>query len=101
MADQSLWAYVLVFAGGLLTSFSPCILSMLPVMVGYAGGYSRPSGARGLALSLSFVTGMSITFAIPGLLAARAGTVFGQVGAGWYYLRQRWPSPWACTCWGY
>jgi cytochrome c-type biogenesis protein len=29
----------IIFAAGLLTSLTPCMLSMLPITIGYIGGY--------------------------------------------------------------
>ncbi|MBS4021509.1 MAG: hypothetical protein KGZ63_14110 [Clostridiales bacterium] len=86
LANTSILTYVIVFAGGLVTSFSPCILSMTPVMVGYIGGYSEGSRIKGFLMSLSFVTGLAVTFAILGFIASYFGLFFGRIGAGWYYL---------------
>ncbi len=83
---RSTLTFFLIFLGGLITSISPCILSMVPLLVGYIGGYSEGTKAKGFTLSFSFVTGMSLTFATMGFVAAYFGRVFGQVGAVWYYI---------------
>ncbi len=79
-------AFVLVFLGGLLTSISPCILSMIPVMVGYIGGYSQPNKGRGFLLALCFVLGLAVTLAVLGVVSALLGKIFGQIGGIWLYL---------------
>lgn len=79
-------AFILVFLGGVITSISPCILSMIPVLIGFIGGYGQISKFKGFTLSLAFVVGMSTTFAALGLLAASLGMVFGQIGSVWYYI---------------
>ncbi|MFO7951482.1 MAG: cytochrome c biogenesis protein CcdA [Bacillota bacterium] len=84
--QRSLFTLALVFAGGVLTSFSPCILSMVPLLVSYIGGYSEGPKSRGFFLSFSFVVGLAVTFAILGFIAAGFGQVFGEVGQFWYYL---------------
>jgi cytochrome c-type biogenesis protein len=84
--ERSAFTFFLVLLGGLITSISPCILSMIPLLVGYIGGYSEGSKTRGFKLSFSFIVGMSLTFAIMGFVAAYFGRVFGQVGTVWYYI---------------
>lgn len=84
--DAGIYSLLLVFLGGVVTSLSPCILSMLPVMVGYIGGYAQPSKGRGLVMSSMFVLGLGVTFAILGVLAASLGKIFGQIGTGWFYI---------------
>jgi cytochrome c-type biogenesis protein len=86
VGERNLLTFFLVFLGGLITSISPCILSMVPLLVGYIGGYGEGSKSRGFSLSLSFITGMALTFAILGFIAAYFGRVFGQVGVVWYYI---------------
>ncbi len=84
--QRSLLALGLVFLGGLITSISPCILSMVPLLVSYIGGYGEGPRSRGFFLSLSFVTGLAVTFAILGFAAAAFGRVFGEIGEVWYYI---------------
>jgi len=86
LADGGLLIFLLVFLGGLITSLSPCILSMLPVMVGYVGGLEQSSKTRGFMASGAFVLGLAVTFALLGVVASLLGKVFGQIGSVWSYL---------------
>jgi cytochrome c-type biogenesis protein len=81
-----LLAFFLLFLAGILTSFSPCIFSMMPIIVGYIGGYGGNSRSRGFLLSSMFVLGLGITFGILGLVAAAFGRIFGAVGRHWYFV---------------
>lgn len=81
----SLFTFLIIFIGGILTSISPCVLSMIPVVIGYIGGYAERSRIRGFVMSLMMVLGLSTTFAILGVIAASLGKVFGQIGNGWLY----------------
>ncbi len=84
--NASLLSFLIVYLGGVLTSISPCMISMIPLMVGYIGGYGETSRLRGFAMSFSFVLGLSVTFAVLGLSAALLGKIFGQVGDAWLYI---------------
>lgn len=82
----SFLSFLIVFVGGIVTSISPCILSMIPLMIGYIGGYSETSRLRGFLMSFCFVLGLSVTFAVLGVSAALLGRIFGQVGKAWLYI---------------
>lgn len=84
--EGGLLILMFVFLGGLMTSLSPCILSMLPVMFGYIGGLEKPTKTKGFITSVSFVLGLAVTFAILGIVASLFGKVFGQIGAVWLYI---------------
>lgn len=86
LRDISLVTFIAVYLAGLLTSMSPCILSMIPVMVGYIGGFGQPSKIKGFFLALFFVLGMSVTFALLGIAAVVFSTIFGKVGTLWYLI---------------
>jgi len=86
LSNGGLTIILLVFLGGLMTSLSPCILSMLPVMLGYIGGLEKPSRTKGFITSVSFVLGLAVTFAILGTVAALLGKAFGQIGPVWIYI---------------
>jgi cytochrome c-type biogenesis protein len=67
---------------GLLTSLSPCLLSMLPIMVGYMGAYEDGGRGGAIARSLAFALGLATTLALLGLVAGLFGLVYGQVAWG-------------------
>lgn len=77
------WLSIGVIAlAGLLTSLTPCMLSMLPITVGYIGGYEEKGRGWAIAQSAWFSLGLATTLAGLGLLAAIAGQVYGQIGFG-------------------
>ena len=77
------WVSVgIIFAAGLLTSLTPCMLSMLPITIGYIGGYEIKNRATAAAQSSWFALGLATTLAGLGILAAVVGKVYGQIGIG-------------------
>lgn len=71
-----------IFAAGLLTSLTPCMLSMLPITIGYIGGYETKSRLQAAVQSTWFSLGLATTLAGLGIFAALVGQVYGQVGFG-------------------
>lgn len=71
-----------IFTAGLLTSLTPCMLSMLPITIGYIGGYEARSRWQAAAQSTWFALGLATTLAGLGIVAAVVGKVYGQVGIG-------------------
>jgi cytochrome c-type biogenesis protein len=77
------WVSVgIIFVAGLLTSLTPCMLSMLPITIGYIGGYETKSRLQAAVQSTWFSLGLATTLALLGILAALFGKVYGQVGIG-------------------
>lgn len=68
--------FVLSFLGGLVASVSPCSLSMLPIIVGYVGGYSDAKPIKTLLQLIFFICGTAIVFSVIGIICAITGKVF-------------------------
>src|SRR5438093_6945708 len=87
LTHRPLIALVTLFGAGLVTSLTPCIYPMIPITVGILSGTSagQPSRARTTRLTLAYVTGLALFYAILGLIAVLSGSPFGTVSA----------SPWA------
>ena len=60
----------LSFLGGLVASISPCSLAMLPIIIGYIGGYSKEKPLKTFVQLLFFVFGSAIVFSIIGIICA-------------------------------
>lgn len=78
LAKGSLAAFLLVFLGGVLTSFTPCVYPMIPITISFVGGRAR-SRLQGFILAVFFVLGLAIMYSVLGLAAASTGAVFGSV----------------------
>jgi thiol:disulfide interchange protein DsbD len=62
------------FGAGLLLTFTPCVLPMIPILSGIIVGEGRSATkARALALSATYVLGMAVTYTAIGVLAAMSG----------------------------
>lgn len=82
LAHLSVVSIGIIFLAGLLTSLTPCMLSMLPITIGYIGGYEAKSRLQAAAQSTWFALGLATTLAGLGIVAAFVGKVYGQVGMG-------------------
>ena len=66
------WMLAVFFGLGLLMTFTPCVLPMLPILSSLIAG-SGASPRRGFILSLAFVLPMALTYAGVGAAATLAG----------------------------
>jgi cytochrome c-type biogenesis protein len=86
LQSGSLLAYLLVFLGGIVTSIGPCNVAMIPLVIGFVGGSTRLSRGRSFLLSLTFATGLALTFTALGVIASLVGGLFGGTSRVWYYI---------------
>ncbi|PKL49713.1 MAG: hypothetical protein CVV42_05090 [Candidatus Riflebacteria bacterium HGW-Riflebacteria-2] len=75
LADKGIyWVLLLAFLGGLLVSLTPCIYPMIPITLSIIGSRDENvSFSRGLFLSVTYIAGLSLTYALLGLAAATFG----------------------------
>jgi thiol:disulfide interchange protein DsbD len=92
LSGNPLKALPLIFAGGVLTSLTPCIYPMIPITAAIVGGTSVSEGAkpprwRPLVLTLMYVLGLALVYSALGLFAGMTGTLFGSVSTNpWLYF---------------
>jgi thiol:disulfide interchange protein DsbD len=61
---------------GLLLAFTPCVLPMIPILSGIIAGEGKDLGKlRALLLSLAYVLGMALAYAVAGVAAAWSGSL--------------------------
>lgn len=75
-----LLAYLAVFIAGLAASASPCVLPIIPIVIGSVGGYSEGDIRQSALFTLCFSLGLAVMFTILGAIASIAGTLLGDVG---------------------
>lgn len=84
--QSSSWVLIVAFFGfGLLLAFTPCMLPMIPILSGIiVSQKQRVSRRHALGLSVVYVLGMAITYALAGVAAGLAGTMVSA------YLQNPW-----------
>lgn len=61
---------------GIITSFTPCSITAVPLIIGYIAGNEKNT-KKALKLSLTFASGTSIVYTLLGISAAYAGRLMG------------------------
>ena len=86
--NQTAWYLLLIasFLGGVLASLSPCSLAMLPLIIGYVGGYSKETPLRTFLQLCCFIFGTAIVFTVIGVFCALTGSVFASAMGGYFTL---------------
>lgn len=84
--NSSAWYLLLLasFLGGVIASISPCSLAMLPLIIGYVGGYSKETPFRTFLQLCCFILGTAIVFTLIGIACALTGNVFASAMGGYF-----------------
>ena len=79
--------FILVsFFGGVLASVSPCSLAMLPIVIGYIGGYGDNDDKKIFWQLMSFILGSALVFSAIGVICAVTGHVFKSLAGDYFIL---------------
>jgi len=83
LVSQPVLALALLFGAGVLTSLTPCIYPMIPITVGVISGTAGDESRRSrvVGLTLAYITGLALLYAVAGLIAGLSGQLFGMIAA--------------------
>ncbi len=74
------WAYLGAFGFGVVTSLTPCVYPMIPIVIGIFGGRGKQvSRGRAVLLATVYVLGMGLMFSVLGVIFALIGKQSGQL----------------------
>jgi thiol:disulfide interchange protein DsbD len=89
LRDQPLLGLVTMFGAGLVTSLTPCVYPMIPIVAGVLGGAGAAvrSRRRTIGFTLTYALGLALVYASLGLAAGLTGSLFGVVSSNrWAYF---------------
>ncbi len=84
--EFSLVFLLVSFLGGILASLSPCSIGMLPLIVGYVGGYGDSDKFKTFLQLSSFTLGLAVVLSIIGVICAVTGSVFVSIGGSYWII---------------
>ena len=78
-----LGALFVAYLWGLAASLSPCVYPMIPVTIAFFGGKGEGERSRSkkVALAVTYVAGIVLSYAVVGVVAARVGRDLGSLMA--------------------
>ncbi len=71
------YALMAFFIFGLALNLTPCVYPVIPLTVGYFGGQSSRKKGSAFAISVAYVLGIALIFALLGLISGLAGKQWG------------------------
>lgn len=87
LIEESFWLTpIFAFLAGALTSLTPCALPVVPLIIGYVGGTRNNGSKKAFKLSLTFASGLAVTFTVLGTVASVVGKLLNVSGRWWYIL---------------
>ncbi len=83
LKSGNLWLVIAgFFVAGLLLSFTPCVLPMIPILssiiVGSQSKQAKPCKLHAFGLSVAYVLGMALSYTLAGIAAGLSGNLISQ-----------------------
>jgi thioredoxin:protein disulfide reductase len=83
LKSGNLWLVIAgFFVAGLLLSFTPCVLPMIPILssiiVGSQSKQQKPTKLHAFSLSVAYVLGMALSYTLAGVAAGLSGNLLSQ-----------------------
>lgn len=78
--------FLLLFIAGLVTAATPCVYPLYPITAGIFSRWTSRSTRKTLILSLAYCLGMTISYAVLGLITASSGVLFGSLTQNPFFL---------------
>jgi len=87
LASHNLWLVLVAFFGfGLLLSFTPCVLPLIPILSAIVLGQKQLTTLKAFILSATYVMAMALTYAIAGVCAGLAGSYLQAFLQSWWII---------------
>lgn len=86
LGSNVLLSVIISFIGGIISSFSPCMLSTVPLIIGYMNIDNNEKRKNNLGYSIVFSLGMIVMFILLGIVSTLFGKSLKIFGGFWYIL---------------
>jgi thiol:disulfide interchange protein DsbD len=80
------WMYLGAFGFGFLTSLTPCVYPMIPIVLGVFGAREASTRRKAFLLATCYVGGMGLMYSTLGVIFAMIGKQFGTILADPWFV---------------
>ncbi len=78
--------FLVIFFLGILTSFTPCVLPIIPITISVFGAKGERNKFKAFLLSVTYVMGIALTYSLLGIISVLTGSMFGQYMSNPYVM---------------
>ncbi|MCB4791524.1 MAG: sulfite exporter TauE/SafE family protein [Elusimicrobia bacterium] len=78
LGNLSVGTFIAVYFAGVITSLTPCVYPIIPIVIGCMGSFSGSVGAR-IRGAVFYVVGLALVYTALGMIAALTGKMFGSL----------------------